>query len=623
MRLGGWMQPDHRAPLPGSVLPVVIFAVVVMVAVHVGLLVTMDPGFLQGHLADPDAYMRVVRVLELRQGAAWFDTVTPALAAPEGLSLHWTRPLDILILLPALALEHLAGLDPRQAIFVAGGLVSPPLHLAATLAAAWGAAGMWDRQRAPLYAVLMMAASPAAANYSAAGRADHHALILFAVTLGLAAAIHALRPGARGRVAMVAGAAFGFGVWVGPEALIIALPVLLAIGLAALVAEDGRHAATQGMRATAGMAAMVAVAIVVERPPGEWLAVETDRVSVEHLALALLCGSAFAALRPVAAGPRGRRWLVGIAAGAAALGAFVALFPVLPQRVAEDADAAIARMLRLHHDLIAEMQPLPPFGPGGLATIGFLMGGVPLLGLVAVALAMGGWRRDGGWQAGLVLGVALLAGIAAAFAAVRFALDLAAPAAIAAAGLMGQVFARSWPRAPALRLVLGLALVLGGLALPSLARDRAEVERVAEASGTEAIGSACDATALAVWLAEARPRIAPPGHAPILVMEDMNAAPEIAWRSGVRGVSGPYHRGGDAFIDVLRAFTATDDGAARAILRRRQADLVAVCASDPPTGNAADLVTRLRRGDAPAWLRPIPLPDALGGYRLFAVDPGA
>ncbi|NMJ41288.1 hypothetical protein GWK16_08560 [Roseomonas sp. JC162] len=604
-------------------LPVVIFAVVVMVAVHVGLLVTMDPGFLQGHLADPDAYMRVVRVLELRQGAAWFDTITPALAAPEGLSLHWTRPLDILILLPALALEQLGGLDPRQAIFLAGGLVSPPLHLAATLAAAWGAAGLWDRQRAPLYAVLMMAASPAAANYSAPGRADHHALILFAVTLGLAAAIHALRPGARGGVAMVAGAAFGFGVWVGPEALIVALPVLLAIGLAALLAEDGRPAATQGVRMTAGMAAMLLVAILVERPPSGWLAVETDRVSVEHLALALLCSGAFMVLRPVASGPRLRRWLVGVAAGAAAVGAFVAVFPVLPQRVAEDADAAIAQMLRLHHDLIAEMQPLPPFGPGGVATAGFLMGGVPVLGLLAIALAMRGWRRDGSWPAGLVLGMTLLAGIAAAFAAVRFALDLAAPAAIAAAGVMGQVLARSWPREPALRLVLGLVLVLGCLAVPRLTRDRAEAERIGSAGGTAAIGSACDATALAAWLAGARQHVAPADHAPILVMEDMNAGPEIAWRSGIRGVSGPYHRGGDAFVDVLRAFTATDDGAARAILRRRQADLIAVCTTDLPTDNAADFVTRLRRGEAPPWLRAIPLPDSLGGYRLFAVDPGA
>ena len=70
MRRGGWMQPDHHAPQPGSVLPVVLFAVVVMVAVHVGLLVTMDPGFLQGRLADPDANAGEQQVREiLRQSA--------------------------------------------------------------------------------------------------------------------------------------------------------------------------------------------------------------------------------------------------------------------------------------------------------------------------------------------------------------------------------------------------------------------------------------------------------------------------------------------------------------------------------------------------------------------------
>ena len=608
------MQTGAQEPQPASVLPTVLVAVAVITTIHLAMLEPV--GLLQGRLADPDAYLRSIRVLELRLGGGWFDSVTPALAAPEGLSLHWTRPLDILILLPALALEAVAGFDPRRAIFLAGAVVSPLLHLAAALAAAWGAAAIWGGGRAPVYAVLMMAASPAATNYAAPGRADHHALLLLAVTLGLAAAMRALRPGGGRRAAVMAGAAFGFGVWVGPEALIVAMPVLLAAGLAALVAADGRPAAAQGLAACAGMALVIALAVLVERPPADWLAVEYDRVSVHHLAVAVLSAGVFAAVLPVAAGPLPRRWAVGGATGAAALAALLLAFPGMLGGAAAEGDA-VARTLLL--PFVDEMQPLPPFGPGDWTKAVFFVGGVPLLGLVALALAAPGWRRDGMWVAGLALAAALLAGLAGTFAALRLGIDLAAPAAIAAAGMMGQVIAAPWPRVAALRAVLAVALLLGALALPRLTLKAA----TAPAPGAAAAGPGCDATAFARWLAEAHPHLAAPARAPVLMTDEMNATPEIAWRSGLRGVGGTYHRGGAAFLDNLRVYAGTDAGAVRDILRRRQVGLLAICAASPRIGGApGDMADRLRAGEVPDWLTPLPLPATLAGYRLFAVAPG-
>ena len=69
-----------------------------------------------GNLRDTDAYMRLIRVQELWQTGNWYQTVTSSLGAPDGLSLHWTRPLDILILLPALLL-HLGGMAIGSAIY--------------------------------------------------------------------------------------------------------------------------------------------------------------------------------------------------------------------------------------------------------------------------------------------------------------------------------------------------------------------------------------------------------------------------------------------------------------------------------------------------------------------------
>jgi len=53
-------------------------------------------------LSDTDSYTRLLRVPDLWHGGPWFDPLLPWLGAPAGVALHWTRPLGLLILLPAL-----------------------------------------------------------------------------------------------------------------------------------------------------------------------------------------------------------------------------------------------------------------------------------------------------------------------------------------------------------------------------------------------------------------------------------------------------------------------------------------------------------------------------------------
>ena len=54
----------------------------------------------KGELADPDGYMRLVRVAELYNTGRWYDPVIPRSNSPYGERLHWTRPFDILPQLP-------------------------------------------------------------------------------------------------------------------------------------------------------------------------------------------------------------------------------------------------------------------------------------------------------------------------------------------------------------------------------------------------------------------------------------------------------------------------------------------------------------------------------------------
>lgn len=605
------MPPEPPARIG---VPLILFAIVAVAAVNLGALASPHATLPFGRLADPDAYLRLDRVLALRMGGGWFDDVTVAVMAPEGLALHWTRPLDLLILLPGLLLEWLAGMDPRRAIFTAGIFVSPVLHAGAAVAAAWAAAGMWPG-KAPWHAALLMVATPTATMYCTAGRADHHALMLLLLALGFGAAMRALSPAGPARAARWAGMAFGAGIWVSPEVLLGAAPLLLGTGLAAMLAADGRALALQGLRMGLGAAATIGLAILVERPPAGWADIAYDRVSLHHLVLALLVSAVFLVAARVGAWPRGRRIAACAATAALALSALLLVFPrALLASLAQADETSRTVML----PAVQEMQPLPPFGEGGLGTTLATIGGPPFMAIIAIMLAAPAWRRDGRWPAGLALAVALATTLVAAFAARRFTLDLAVPAALGGAGMVGLLLAASWPRAVAARAALAGLLLFGLLGLPLVAVVGPSPAAQARLPETEARDAGCDVTALARWLDATRPEVTPGQPRPILMASDIFLGPEVAWRAPYRAVAGPYHRGGAAFGDTLVVFATGGADAARAVLHRRQVSLLLFCVGAPgiavPPGSLGALI---RDGQAPAWLRPVSLPAALSGFRLF------
>lgn len=610
------MPPDPAPPRRIGV-GLVVFAVFVVGMLNLAALGGPRAGVLDGRLVDPDAYLRLIRVLELNDGLGWYHVVTGRLAAPDGLFVHWTRPLDLLILLPARAIAALSGQSLPQALTLVGILVSPLLHVAAAVAAAAAAARLWGGL-APWYAVLMAVATPAATGYSMLGRADHHTLLLLALMLGLGAALRALAPPAPPRAALVAGACFGAGIWVSPEALIIAMPVLAATGLAAMIAAEGRGLAAQGLRLALGMAGVVLLAIAVERPPAAWLETGYDKVSVHHLVLALLVAAVFAAARALGDRPRGAR-IAG--AGVAALLALGTLLLLFPDALGGSLSAGDAVANDLFHPTVEEMQPLPPFGPGSWKLLPMNIGGPVLAGILALALAAPAWRRDGRWPAGLALGLALVAALVAALAARRFALDLAAPAAIASAGLSGLILHGARPAAAAARAGLAALALFATLGLPFIGLV-GEKPPASTAFADAALEAGCDPTAMTRWLAVARPGVSAATPDPVLLAADIYLGPELAWRTPYRAVAGPYHRGGAAIGDTVAVLEARDEATARGVLARRQATLLLVCRAAPevqvPDGSLAAALVADR---PPAWLVPVPLPPGLAGYRLYAVSP--
>jgi hypothetical protein len=90
-------------------------------------------------------------------------------------------------------------------------------------------------------------------------------------------------------------------------------------------------------------------------------------------------------------------------------------------------------------------------------------------------------------------------------------------------------------------------------------------------------------------------------------------------------ISGPYHRNGDAILDIHHAFDGPSDGF-RAIAGRHQARYFLFC-PDFPEGTVytsrspKGFYSEVSRGKVPAWLHPVDLPNAaILPYTLYSID---
>lgn len=572
----------------------------------------LDGRVLAGILPDTDSYARLIRVRELWEGAAWTDPVTPSFNAPEGLFLHWTRPLDVLILGPALLL-HAAGLPRDEAILWSGALACPVLHVAAALAAVWAARALWPRSASWL-AGLFLLSSMSLRGYSMFGRADHHTLIALAGVLAIGFGLHALRGRRRAGHAVGCGVAGGAGLWVSPEAILFLAPMLAGFGAAWATGPDPRSAAMQGLRASLAAAATVAVAILTERGPTGAGLVAYDLVALPHLALCVAAAAVFGVAAAASSAGLAGRLVIGAVAGGAGLALLLRAFPGLPSASMADAGPVAAAVFLPD---VNEMQPLRFGSVEAVQRSLAFLGAEAFLAPVVLLLSVPLWLR--GRRAVLVAPLALLlaANGWAAAQHLRFTADLAVPAAILCAGLP-VVLARAMARAPLVALALARSLLISVVVLfpVLLAFVLPALDAAAEAARRD---DGCGAAELAQVLAAGRPADAGSAR-PILFADDINVGPALAWAGAVRVVGGPYHRGETAFADTRALFAAPDAEAALALLLRRQASLLLICRPQRVAGEG--FRTRLLAGEVPAWLQPVPLPEDLASRaRLFRVLP--
>ncbi len=641
LSVGG--PPPDQMPL-GWLILVPLGALVLLQALFAWFAVVP---VLHGELADTDAYMRLVRVLDLHASGDWFDARLLRVNPPEGHVQHWTRLLDALLLGGAWLLQPVLGFN--TALHLWGVLISPVLLALAIVALDWATAPVLGRD-ARLFACLAFLLQPSIQAYTIVGRPDHHSLLLtlFIVQLGLTLRL-LLRP--ERRPALAAGAIAAISFWVSPEAVLAIATTLGALGLYWLQGDLRMSRVSRDFML--GTTATLALALVIERGPG-LLVIEIDRLSVLHVTLFAAIagfwvlvarvertgGAAWAeraaradlsrplrpfetTRQPAARRGLGKRLTVAVVGMAVIAAGMLTLFPSLRAGPLGPVDPLYQR-LRLQ--LIVEYQPLIPgawLRAGRFEEIAqrsIRIMGIALIALPYLLIRIG--RSQAERRAWVAIALGLVVFLPIALDEVHFGTYAQALLVIPYAACVAWLLERLAGRLrPSLRQILRPLLLVAALFWPYGVADALPEASIATAA------YACPIDQAAPVLT----RLA--GGAPKTVLTFTDYAPPLLYKTPFRVLSIPNHRPQPGFATTYRILTALDPEAARAEVARHHIDWILLCPSaaeqrqfahardDPRT-----LYRRLVDGAPPPWLRRVPLPPELADeISLFAVvpNPGA
>ena len=617
------------APLPHQTRDhlgcLILLPLGVLILVQV-LVAKVTGGYDMASLADPDAYMRLVRVQALEGGASWFDSREARIGpATGGHVQHWTRPLDLLLWLGARLLAPASGFE--SALLLTGQLISPVMLGLAILALNWASAPLLARQERFL-ACLLLLLQPAVLGYGGLGRADHHSilLLLFLIALGLVVRALDSQPCAPLKAARLAGLVAGIALWISTESLLFIAIFMITLGLPWLAGE--RRLASVSYDFALATASSAGLALLIERGGHNLLAAEPDRISLVHVVLFAMITVFWWSARHVPEAARAERWPVRLLAslGGTLLVAILmmALFPDLRHGILGRVDP-VYQELRLSR--ILEIQPPVRLEWLRSGEIGAFLNRLLFwsgLALIAVPFLITRMIKGDAVERRRWLPVALGLGLTLplTFHQVRWGIYAESLLVVPYAAAVGQLLQGLTRRTSGIRLVLvrppAVALsLLWTLGAAGLLPGPAPVET---ASG------ACPVRDLAPLLNRLSTQ-------PRTIMAIADIGPELLYRTHHAVLSIPNHRPQPGFAATAETFASRDPTHARALMREHGADWILICGSASEAGfvraaahhQAPTLYDQLLGGDLPPWLRPVRVPGrSTSDVRLLEhVPPGA
>ncbi|MFT3975891.1 MAG: AcrB/AcrD/AcrF family protein [Sphingomonas bacterium] len=550
-------------------------------------------------LGDTDDNMRLMQVRALLDGQGWYDLRNYRLDPPAGFNIHWTRLVDLPIAALILLFRPFVGTGEAERLACG---IAPLLPLSLAMV---GLAATVRRLVAPLawpLAIVFLLCSTVALLMFMPERIDHHGWQLAMLSLTVAGLCD--RNGPRGGA--IVGIASAVSLTIGLEMLPYAVMAGAIIALGWVWRAESRdrlaaYALTLAGGSAAGYAAFASYDNRVLR---------CDALTPVWLSVMVLAGAFLLVLAYASPRHRGARLALAVAAGAVIAGAFALVFPQCLGRPEQVSDELYANWL----GNIREAKPIfkHPF------RVGFPVAAMPVMGMIGAIIATWRARRSpealAGWASVTLFAVFAAAMLLWQIRAGPAAQLLAVPGVAALAWLLlpwllnhNSLFVRVFGTVGGFVLISGL---FSGLALKYTDLDKpdAYVKRVNRASGR------------CVTLPAMQPLDRLP---PQIVFTFVDLGPRLITLTHHSAIAGPYHRNGDAILDVQHAFSRSPEEA-RAIMKRHGATLLLVCPNmaestiyraRAPHG----FYSRLATGEKFPWLKPVPLP-ANSPLRAFRIE---
>lgn len=539
-------------------------------------------------LGDTDDNMRISQVRALLAGQDWYDLRQYKLNPPVGFNMHWSRLVDLPIAGLILAAKPFVGGALAEKFAVA---VAPLLPLGPALYALMLIARRLIAENAWIVAVPILAFAQVTLNMWAPLRIDHHGWQLCFLLWTVAGS--ADRDRLRGGV--TTGLATALSLVIGLEMI----PYLALAGIMTVLAWVRDDAAAPRLRGYgAALAGGCAIGYVLFTSYDN-SAFVCDVLSPVYLSTMLVAGGIGVLLSMVSL----RSWPIRLGAAAVAgLVMAVAFALVWPQCLGRP-ERISPELYQLWFQNIKEAKPMwshgykifvPVLAPAVVGTIGSLLAlwsnrheerVMSWATTTALSLASTGllfWQTRAGAAAQMlaVPGAAWLG-----WQAMRYT--------IAHRLMPVRVFGTF----SAFLVVTGLAASWAVQTVPgnTQGKPRAQVGNANRKCPT-------------------MPALAPIARMPSsTILTFIDLGPRLITVTHHKAIAGPYHRNGDAILDVQHSFRSEDPQVAHDVMTHHGATLLLLCpglsestiyAAQAPKGFYKQLIA----GKIPAWLQPVPLP---------------
>ena len=548
---------------------------------------------------DPDDFMRLQQIRDFVAGQSWFDLTQWRMAAPGGVAMHWSRLVDLPVLMFIIPLTPMIGAPMAEAVAtIAAPLLNLFVLMVAMVATTRRLVG--TNIATSVLACLTMMSAPSIFLQVHPARIDHHGWQIALAAIVVAALVdrNARRSG------LIAGLALALYLNISVEGMPL---VAVAIGALGLMWVFNRE---DGARLTAMLWALALGGLVsnlLTAPYYRWTEGLCDALMPSHLAAFAVAavGTSVSVQFGTRGGPATRLVLLA-AAAAATIAMFGAMAPNCLGSPFGKLDPVIDRYW---YQYVSEGMPFWRQGPIEAAwTIAFPLMALPGTLIALMRAKTPEMRRR--WMIMLAFGIGTLLTGAMVRRAAGVAHVVAVPGALV---LIGIAIRAAEARLPSIARVFATATAI--LAMTPIMPIFVVAAMVPDRAGSrdrQAVPNKCDRLCVLGRLAM-RP--------PETLITSKDIGPIVVFHTPHRVFSGGYHRITGPLRDSIIFFAASPDwGRAfikakniRTIIIDPDSDEIALFIRDAPNGLAA----RLAKGPLPDWLIEDPAGSpALRVYRV-------